>query len=196
MFVKFLSYTKLRASPCTIFLYIHNFLSFYMEKTTIKESFDKYKPENCVFVISIDNNGKPSGMIAGWNMKCSMEPPLFAVSLSKKGYTHKLIQQSKEFVIAVPNKELEESLLLFGSKHGNEFDKFAESKIETAKAEFIKSPLIKNATINFECELFKEVDSGDHIIFIGKIVASYLDKDKKVLLNMKKADGKRVFEEF
>ncbi|MCK5629775.1 MAG: flavin reductase family protein, partial [Nanoarchaeota archaeon] len=124
------------------------------------------------------------------------EPPLFAVSLSKKGYTHKLIQQSKEFVIAVPNKELEESLLLFGSKHGNEFDKFAESKIETAKAEFIKSPLIKNATINFECELFKEVDSGDHIIFIGKIVASYLDKDKKVLLNMKKADGKRVFEEF
>lgn len=167
-----------------------------MEKVTIKESFEKYKPENCVFVISVDKNGKPSGMIAGWNMKCSMEPPLFAVSLSKKGNTHKLIQQSKEFVIAIPNKELEKSLLLFGSTHGNEIDKFAESKIETAKAEFVKSPLIKNATINFECELFKEVDSGDHIIFIGKIVASYIKKDKKVLLTMQKIDGKRVFQEF
>ncbi|RLE42730.1 hypothetical protein DRJ48_02865, partial [Candidatus Woesearchaeota archaeon] len=52
------------------------------------------------------------------------------------------------------------------------------------------------ATINFECKLFKEVDSGDHIIFIGKIVASYINKDKKVLLNMKKVDGKRIFEEF
>ena len=167
-----------------------------MEKTTIKESFEKYKPESCVFVISVDTNGNPSGMIAGWNMKCSMEPPLFAVSLSKKGHTHKLIQQSKEFVIAVPNKELEESLLLFGSKHGNEIDKFAESKIKTAKANFVKSPLIKNATINFECELFKEVDSGDHIIFIGRIVASYVNKDKKVLINMQKIDGNRVFEEF
>lgn len=167
-----------------------------MEKVSVKESFDKFKPESCVFVISIDENGKPSGMVAGWNMKCSMEPPLFAISLSKKGYTHKLIQQSKEFVIAVPNKELEEALLVFGSTHGNKVDKFTESKIEIAKAEFVRPPLIKNATINFECELFKKVDSGDHIIFIGKIIASYVNKDKKVLLNMQKIGGKRVFEEF
>ena len=167
-----------------------------MEKVTTKESFDRFKPESCVFVISVDENSRPSGMIAGWNMKCSMEPPLFAVSLSKGGYTHKLIRKSREFVIAVPNKELEESLELFGSTHGNEIDKFAVSKIETAKAEFVRSPLIKKATINFECELVNEVDSGDHVIFIGKILASYVKKDKKVLLNMKKVDNKRIFEEF
>jgi len=189
------SCVKLKARPNRSFLFTH-FLSYTMEKVSTKEAFNKFKPESCVFVISIDENRKPSGMIAGWNMKCSIEPPLFAVSLSKKGHTHKLIQQSKEFVIAVPNKELKEAVLLFGSTHGNEVDKFAESKIETAKAEFVKSPLIKNATINFECKLFKEVDSGDHIIFIGKILASYINRDKKVLLNMKKVDGKRVFEEF
>ena len=167
-----------------------------MEKVSIKKSFDKFKPESCVFVISVNNKGKPNGMIAGWQMKCSMEPPLFAVALSKKGYTHKLIQESKEFVIAVPNKELEEALLFFGSAHGNEIDKFAESKIETAKAEFVKSPLIAKATINFECELYKEIDSGDHIIFIGKILACYINEDKKILLNMKKINNHRIFEEF
>ena len=66
-----------------------------MGKVSVKEAFDKFKPESCVFVISVDENSKPSGMIAGWNMKCSANPPLFAVSLSKKGYTHKLIRQSK-----------------------------------------------------------------------------------------------------
>ncbi len=167
-----------------------------MKKATIKESFDKYKPESCVFVISVDENGKPNGMIAGWNMKCSIEPPLFAVSLSKKGHTHRLIQQSKEFVIAIPNKELEEALLLFGSTQGNEINKFDESKIETTKAKFVKSPLIKNATINFECKLFNEVDSGDHIIVIGKILAAHINEDKKILLNMQKINGKRIFEEF
>lgn len=167
-----------------------------MEKVNTKDAFDKFKPESCVFVISVNEGGKPNGMIAGWNMKCSVEPPLFAVSLSKGGYTHKLIRKSKEFVIAVPGKELEEILVFFGSTHGDEADKFAKTQIETEKAEFVKSPLIKNAAINFECELYKEVDSGDHIIFIGKILASYLNKDKKVLLNMKKVDGKRVFNEF
>lgn len=167
-----------------------------MKKTGVKEAFDKFKPESCVYVVSIDKNMKPSGMIAGWNMKCSSEPPLFAVSISKKSYTGKLISESGEFVIAVPNKELESSVELFGSARGAETDKFAESKTETVKAEFVRSPLIKNATINLECRLTKEVETGDHIIFIGEIMASYVNSEKKVLMNMGKVNDKRVYEEF
>lgn len=168
-----------------------------MEKITLQQAFGKFKPESCVFVISVDKNGKPSGMIAGWNMKCSINPPLFAVALSKDGYTHKLIQQSKEFVIAIPNMELEDEVKFFGSTHGNRVDKFGESGIETIKAERVRSPLIKNATLNYECILEKEIEAGDHIIFIGKVVAWHHNPGKKVLFNMKKLpDGKRVFAEF
>ncbi len=167
-----------------------------MKKVSIRKAFDKFKPESCVFVISIDKEGKPSGMIAGWNMRCSSNPPLFAVSLSKKRYTYKLIQESKEFVIAVPNKKLEKQVVFFGSTHGDQIDKFKETKIEIQSSKLIKSPLIKNATINFECKLEKEIDSGDHVIFIGKILNSYINEDKKVLLNMRKVGGKREFQEF
>ena len=167
-----------------------------MNEVTIDDAFEALKPENCVFVISIDEQGRPSGMINAWHLKCSREPALFAVCLSKNGYTHKLIQQSKEFVVAVPNKELEKEVLFFGTTHGNEVAKFKETGIETEPAKFIKSPLIKKATINFECVLEKEVDAGDHIIFIGKILNQYVNSEKKVLLNMRKVDGKRVFQEF
>lgn len=167
-----------------------------MEETSVRNAFDKFKPESCVFVISVDKDGKPNGMIAGWNMKCSLNPPLFAVALSKNGYTHKLIRQSKEFVIAVPNEELKKEVEFFGSSHGSEVDKFKETKIETERAKFVKAPLIKNATINFECKLEREIDSGDHIIFIGRILTCYINKGKKVLLNMKKINGKRIFQEF
>lgn len=167
-----------------------------MQHVPAKEAFDRFKPESCVFVVSIDKDGRPSGMIAGWQMKCSMDPPLFAVSLSKKGYTHRLIHESREFVIAVPGKSLEEEVKFFGSRHGDEVDKFSETGLATSQAQFVKSPLIREATVNFECRLEKEVDSGDHIIFIGRILASYVDKDKKVLLNMKKANGERVYDEF
>lgn len=167
-----------------------------MEEVSIKEAFDKFKPERCIFVISVDKEGKPSGMIAAWQTRCSIEPPLFAVSLQKKGHTHKLIRESKEFVIAVPSKELLKELEFFSSTHGNEVDKFKETKLETAKAKFVKSPLLKNATINVECKLEKEVDSGDHIFFIGEMLACHMNKDKKVLVDMGKVDGKIVFEEF
>ena len=167
-----------------------------MIKVPPQQALNAFKPESCVFVVSVDANNSPNGMVAGWNMKCSNEPPLYAVSLSKQGNTHKLIQQSKEFVIAVPNESLIKELEYFGATSGRGVNKFQESKIQTAKASSIKSPLIAKATINFECELFKEIDAGDHIIFIGKILASHLDENKDVLLNMKRVKGKRVFKEF
>jgi len=167
-----------------------------MEEVKPSEAFNKFKPESVALVISVEKNGRPSGMTAGWHMKCSSDPPLIAVTLSKKGYTHKLIMESKEFVIAVANKELEKEIIYFGGKHGDEVDKFKETGIETEKSKFIKPPLIKKATINFECRLEKEVEAGDHIIFIGRILASYINKEKKVLLNMKTIGDKRIFEEF
>jgi len=169
-----------------------------LKEVSPKKAFEKFKPEGCVFVISWDKkNKRPSGMIAGWYMKCSAKPPLFAVSLWKKGYTHKLIRQSREFVIAVPNKKLEKAVKFFGSKHGNKINKFKKTKIETLSSKYLKSPLIKEATINLECKLEKEVDSGDHIVFIGKVLTAYLNtKRKKILLNLGKIGGKRKFKEF
>ncbi|MFA6437081.1 MAG: flavin reductase family protein [Candidatus Paceibacterota bacterium] len=167
-----------------------------MKKVSVSEAFDMFKPEKCVFVISIDEKGKPSGMICGHAMKCSKKSELYAVALWEEGYTQELIRSSKEFVVAVSNKSLEKEVILFGSVSGRDVDKFKESKIATEKAQFIKSPLLKDATINFECKLQEEVRVGDHIMFIGKILAAYVNEDKKVLLNMGKINGERIYKEF
>ena len=167
-----------------------------MKEVTAKEGFAKFIPYSFVFVISTNKEGKPNGMVAAWNMKCSHDPPLLIVSLSKRGNTHKLVRESEEFVVAVPNKGLEEEVRFFGSHHGNEVDKFTETGIGTTPAKHIKSPLLTNATINFECKLVKEVDAGDHILFIGEILASYINEDKKVLFQVKRVGDERVFKEF
>jgi len=166
-----------------------------MEEVTSKEAFNKYRPNNVVFVLSVDLNGKPSGMVASMTTKCSNTPPLMAVAISNEGHTHKLIRESKEFVIAVPNKAMEKEIEFFGSTSGKELDKFKETKIATIPAKHIKTPLLRDATVNFECKLVSETPAGNHILFIGEVLASYVN-DKKVLLNFGKVDGKRKFEEF
>lgn len=168
-----------------------------MDTISTTEAVKNFKPEKVVFVISYDNkNNRPSGMVCGWSMICSSDPDMMAIALWKEGYTHTLIRETKEFVVAVPNIELENAIKVFGENHGNTMDKFRESGVKTTSAKYIKSPLLSDATMNFECIVEKEVDSGDHVLFIGKIVASYVNKDKKILINLGKKKNKRIFKEF
>jgi len=168
-----------------------------MKLVATSKALEKYKPENVVFVLSFDReNNRPSGMVAGWNTICSFDPYMIAVAIWKGGYTHKLIRDTKEFVVAIPNKSLEKAIEVFGEQHGDKIDKFKISKVACTKAKFVKVPLLSEATINFECKLEKEVDCADHILFIGKIIASHINENKKVLLYMGERRGKRVFQEF
>lgn len=168
-----------------------------MKSVTFSKAFEKFNPENVVFVISFDSkNDRVSGMIASWCTFCSFDPPLIAVALWEKGYTHRLIEDTKEFVVAVPSESLREAIEIFGEKHGDEIDKFKLAKVVIEDAKFVKPPLLAEATINFECKLEKKIKTGDHFLFIGKIVASYINEDKKVLLSFGKRNSKWVFKEF
>lgn len=167
-----------------------------MKEISPQEALGHFLPLPCVFVISVDKKGKPSGMIASWVIQTSFVPPLIAVSVGKTRHTNNLIEESKEFVIAIPNKDLEEAVKFFGSKSGRNIDKFEETNLKTEKSKYVKPPLIAEATLNYECKLLEKVDTGDHSIFIGEVVASWINKGKKVLLNMGRVGGERVFGEF
>lgn len=167
-----------------------------MEKVSAQKAFDKFKPESCVFVISVDKAGRANGMVASWKTRCSWEPEKIAVVLSREGNTHRLIQESGEFVVAVPNKSLQKAVEFFGGKTGRDVDKFAATGVKTQKAKFIKVPLLKDATINFECRLDKEIKIADHIMFIGDILASYINKNKKILQLVSRKNGELFYKEF
>jgi len=167
-----------------------------MKKIEISKAFTKYTPYNFAFILSQDENNKPSGMIAAWHMKTSHEPPMIAISLYNSQYTKKLIQQSKEFVIAIPDKKLKGAISIFGEYHGNKIDKFKESKVKTKKAKFLKTPLLADATLNYECKVVKSIKAGDHTIFIGEVLAAYHNEGQKILLCYgKNKNGKRIFKE-
>ncbi len=167
-----------------------------MKKIAIQKAFDKFKPESCVFVISVDKAGRPNGMVASWKTRCSWYPEKIAIVLSKEGNTHRLIQESQEFVVAVPNKSLQKAVEFFGSKTGKKIDKFAVTGIRTQKAKFVRVPLLKDATINFECRLDKEIEIEDHIMFIGDILAGYINEHKKILQLVARKKGRVIYKEF
>jgi flavin reductase (DIM6/NTAB) family NADH-FMN oxidoreductase RutF len=136
-------------------------------------------PEQVVIAIAKDENGKANPVTLGWTMIASGKPPMMAIAVAAKHYSIETIRHSKCFTIAFPSSEQADAALFFGSRSGRAVDKFAEFDCKTGPAAEIDSVLLTDAVANFECTLESETVAGDHIIFVGRIVASHVNAEPK-----------------
>jgi len=150
-----------------------------MIEVSWSEAIKRKYPEPVVLVVSCDKKGKPDVMPAGWSMVTSGKPPMLAISVGHERYTHKLIEETEEFVIVFPNEKMKGLIEYTGSCSGREVDKFSEYGIETVKSRYVKPPLIKDAVACFECKVRGKLVTGDHTIFAGEVLASYVSKEYK-----------------
>ncbi len=132
-------------------------------------------PEQLIITIAKDEKGKANPMTMGWTMITSGNPPMMAVSMSKGHYTTRCIKQSKCFTIVYPSSEMADAALFFGTHTGWNIDKFAEFDCPHEPAKEINSVLLTEAVANFECQLEKQLETGDHIIFVGRIVVAHIN---------------------
>jgi len=136
-------------------------------------------PEQQVFAIANDPAGKPNPITLGWTMITSANPPMMAISVSPKRYSANVIRNAKCFTISFPSAQMAKESLFFGSKSGRDIDKLKQSNLAHEPAKVIDSILLTDAVANFECTLESELVTGDHIIFVGKIVASHVNTENK-----------------
>ena len=130
-------------------------------------------PRNTILVSCAGKDGKPNIITLAWSMPVSLNPPLVAVSIAPKRYSHKLIEESKEFVINIPTMEIVKETLYCGRVSGRNVDKFKEAKLTATPAKKVKAPIIKECIAHLECVVDQQIKAGDHTIFLGRVVAAY-----------------------
>jgi flavin reductase (DIM6/NTAB) family NADH-FMN oxidoreductase RutF len=136
-------------------------------------------PEQVVIAIARDKAGRANPVTLGWTMIASGTPPMMAIAVASTHYSIETIRHSKCFCLAFPSSDMAEMALFFGSKSGRDIDKFAEFDCKTEPAKTIDSVFLSDAVANFECTLESETEAGDHIIFVGQIVASHINTEPK-----------------
>ncbi|MHC4637926.1 MAG: flavin reductase family protein [Planctomycetota bacterium] len=142
-------------------------------------------PEQVVIAIAKDATGRANPVTLGWTMIVSGKPPMMAIAVAQSHYSIETIRHSVCFTIAYPSSDMADTALFFGSKSGRDTDKFAQLDCRTEQAKEIDSILLSDAVANFECVLESEISAGDHIIFVGRIVASHINTEtKKRLYNL------------
>ena len=142
----------------------------------IEQALERKFPEWIVFVVAVDKAGRPNLMPAGWCMQVSHKPPMVAVSIAPQRYTHGLIEQSGEFVVAWPGEGQQQLISFAGSTSGRDVDKFAEAKLKTAPPAVTKVPLLEGCGLCLECKVTNAVPAGDHTIFVGEVVAAHVSE--------------------
>ena len=137
-------------------------------------------PEQVAIAIAKDPQGKHNPITLGWIMLTSHEPPMMAISIGRTRYSLEAVRHAREFVVSFPSSAMASETSLFGTKSGRDLDKLAAAGVKTQPASVIDSVLLADAVANFECKLVSELETGDHVLFVGQVVAAHANEDRSV----------------
>jgi len=146
-------------------------------ETTYEQAITRKYPEQIVIAIARDASGKHNPITLGWTMITSHTPPMMAISVAHQRHSLAAIRRAREFVISFPSSAMADDALFFGTKSGRDMDKLAARGTPTQPATRIDSVLLADAVANFECVLEGELETGDHVIFAGRVVAAHVNQD-------------------
>lgn len=137
---------------------------------------------------------KINTMVIGWGgINIYWGKPIFIVPVRKSRYTHGILEQTGEFTLSIPmGKDLSKELAFCGTKSGRDYDKFKECKLTPVAAQKIKTPIIKECTLHYECNVIYKQDlipenldrdinekwyPDYHTLYFGEILACYETHD-------------------
>ena len=124
-------------------------------------------------------------MATEWTHHVSYEPGLIAVCLRPEHATTENIRKTKVFGVSLCAFDQNVVSSVSGNNSCKDVDKIKilkELGVEFYKAKKIDVLMVKGAALNVECKLVKEIELGDHIMFVGEALeVSSSEKDPLAL---------------
>ena len=119
---------------------------------------------------------KPNIITLAWVGTVCSDPPMVGIAVRQQRHSHRLIEESGEFVVNIPGEELLEATDRCGNVSGREVDKFAATGLTPEPASEVKTPLIAECHVNMECKVRQKLELGAHDLFLGEVVAVHVDE--------------------
>ncbi len=143
-----------------------------MEKITLGAM--PYMSVMPTLLVGANVKGKANYMTAAWATNACMAPPMVCVALNKTRYTVQGIEENKTFSLNVPSAKHVVEADYCGLVSGAKEDK---SNVYTSYyGRLATAPLAKECPVNIECRLFRSVDCGSHLLYIGEVIEVHVDK--------------------
>ena len=115
--------------------------------------------EDRVLLVSQGKQGRPNAMAIGWGqVGIIWRKPIFTVLVRPSRYTYKLIEESGDFTVNIVPPSLKEVLQYCGTVSGRDHDKFKEKGLTAIPSLKVKTPIVKECILHFECQIVNRND--------------------------------------
>ena len=134
---------------------------------------------NGVYVLTVDDGTEQNAMPVSWATQVSADPPLVAVAVSPRRYSHDMIDSAGEFALNYLSLDQGKLMAQFKLTGPDKSAKFEGVAVEPAEA--IDAPLLAESPISLELRVHTAYNPGDHTVFVGEVVAARVRNDEPVL---------------
>jgi flavin reductase (DIM6/NTAB) family NADH-FMN oxidoreductase RutF len=110
--------------------------------------------------------------VVDWHMPASVSPMSYAISVKSDDITRQMISRAGNFVVNFMAHEQAGIVLSCNGQDASFTDLFEFLGVSKVDSGSIESPRIGEAKAFLECEVISELESGDHTIFLGKVLGS------------------------
>ncbi len=142
-------------------------------------------------IVGADVDGKPNWItiahVGIMNHAHGDIPQYLSIGLHASHHTNKGIHEHREFSINIPSQKMLEITDYAGLVTGEKVDKSNLFPVE--RGSLAHAPLIANCPVSMELKLSQTVVIGQHEIFIGELINTYIDEE---CLNNGKPDLARI----
>ena len=133
-------------------------------------------PVPAVMVSCQRENEKPNIITVAWAGTICSDPVMLSISVRKERYSHRIISETKEFVVNLTTKDLCRATDYCGVRSGRDVDKFKEMNLTPQKSSKINAPAIAESPVNIECKVVNVIELGSHDMVIAKVEAVHVDE--------------------
>lgn len=154
-----------------------------MKKIEILDKIEKVvyvtQPSPVILVSTISKDHIENVAPFGMFMNCSTKPySMIAVAISPKTDTYKNIKETKQFVIGIPQENMLEKLYKVGEKVDRNISEFTFTNLTPYNSKELECKRIEECIVNIDWIFENEMETGNHNIMIGKVVACDINEDK------------------
>jgi len=135
-----------------------------METTPLRSALGRFTT-GVTIVSCLGADGARVGLTANSFQALSLEPPLVLWSLRRGSPSVDAFEQARHFVVNVLAESHVDLSRRFASRQD---DKFAEGSWAPGAT---GAPVLAGCTAVFECETVSHQIAGDHVLFIGRVLA-------------------------
>ncbi|MGW5735270.1 MULTISPECIES: flavin reductase family protein [Streptomyces] len=125
-----------------------------------------------MFVVTAAAGEAPAGCLVGFGSQCALDPPRFAVWLSKANHTYRVARDASFLGVHLLRRDQHSLARLFGGECGERVDKFADVRWEPRSG---GAPVLMDSCAWWVGRIERYADWGDHVGFLLEPVEAGAD---------------------